>query len=252
MHILVTRPKGKGESLVAKLEALSLKVHYQSVIDIAPGPDLDLLPKSFEHNRVDILIFVSTFAADYFISALKDPSIVNNSRTLLLAVGRSTAKRLQCWCNKAVLSPELETSEGLLKLPQLQADAVEGKKIVIVRGVGGRELLSEQLKSRKAKINYWQLYQRVVVKPQQQNWYDLWRSQQIDCIIVTSVAILSAIFDNLPPSAHIWLTTCRWVVASSRIAEKAQQLGIASQLITDAQGATDEALTAAVKRLIET
>ena len=100
-------------------------------------------------------------------------------------------------------------------------------------------------------MSYWQLYQRVAISDQGKNWYDLWRENQIDCIIVTSVAILAAIFDCLPDSARDWLQSCRWIVASNRIAEKAKQLGICPEQIYDAQGATDQALVAQVKRLIE-
>jgi uroporphyrinogen-III synthase len=134
----------------------------------------------------------------------------------------------------------------------LQKQQVAGKKIQIVRGVGGRELLHERLKSNTAKVGYWQLYQRVVMDSGQQSWYDLWQKQQIDCIIVTSVAIFNAIVDTLPESAVPWLHSVHWVVASDRIGDNARKFGICSGQITNAQGATDEKLIAAVKQITET
>ena len=103
-------------------------VHYQQIIDIAPGPDIEVLPKALEKGAVDLLIFVSTSAVDYFIDAVKEPRLLQNTQIQVLAVGRSTAKRLAAWSDINVLTPELETSEGLLALAQLQASQVSGKK----------------------------------------------------------------------------------------------------------------------------
>lgn len=251
MRILVTRPKGKERSLVAALAQAGHQVHYQPIVQMCPGPDLALPVAALKAAEVDLLIFVSTFAVDYFIQALGEPQLLQQADIALFAVGKATAKRLEQWAAMPVLSPTLETSEGLLALPKLSPSAVAGKKIAIARGVDGRELLFEQLKSRQAEVTYWQLYQRLVVAGQDENWYDLWKGKQIECIIVTSVAILAAIFAQLPAQAKPWLISRRYVVASARIADSAQHLGIPLANITDAQGATDEAIIAAVQRIIE-
>ena len=219
------------------------------MLRIAPAPDMTHLSGLMAEKPANLLIFVSGFAVDYFIERVKDPAVVVNSK--LFAVGSATAAKLRQWTTQTVYTPAIETSEGLLALPQLQVEQVEEKNIVIVRGVGGRELLAEALQSRGACCRYWQLYQRVPVVEHSEEWFDQWKSQQINCIVITSVAILTTLLASLPPAAMLWLSEIQWVVASERIGEKVKAAGIAPQQIVNANGAGDEAILAQVKRLIE-
>jgi uroporphyrinogen-III synthase len=58
-----------------------------------------------------------------------------------------------------VLSPPLRfDSEALLELPELTA--VAGKRVIIFRGDGGREVLGDTLKARGAAIEYVTCYRR--------------------------------------------------------------------------------------------
>lgn len=261
MNVLVTRPRGKGESLVQLLRPLVSSVHYQPMLEIQPGPDFDALPELLTRSQaeqvIDMLIFVSGSAVDYFTSRVAASSL--SGSVSIVAVGAATAAKLQQWTSQPVITPEVETSEGLLALSLLQPDQISGKSIVIVRGVGGRELLSEQLQSRGAKTFYWQLYQRVAVTDKQGVWLAQWQSQQIDCIVITSVAILTALLKSLPTTALPWLCQITWLVASDRIAQalkqqlrkQVRQKGIPPTQIINVNGAGDQAVLTQVKRLIE-
>jgi uroporphyrinogen-III synthase len=251
MRVLVTRPKGKGESLVSQLKTVVERVHYQPVIEIVPGADVIGINDNLKVNIPDILIFVSGFAVEHFILAMGSNVLPSNKPIVLMAVGKATADTLNDWCKQTVAYPQLETTEGLLAMAQLQASQVNDHKVVIVRGVGGRELLASELQSRGAQTDYWQLYRRQAVNNQGELWYDQWKRQQINCIVITSVSILTALFDSLPKQAHDWLMSIKWVVASHRIGDKAKALGIDAAQIYDAQGATNSAIVAQVKRLIE-
>ncbi len=251
MRVLVTRPEGKGEALSALLETVAQSVHHQPIIQITATGDVADLPRRWDEQNIDMLIFVSGFAVEHFICGLKTPLLLDSSKVTLVAVGRSTADKLRQWTSKTVICPSLETSEGLLALPSMQKAAVQGSNIVIVRGVGGRELLAEELQSRQALVDYWQLYQRVPVTGQGNKWFVQWQSAQINCIVVTSVAILTTIFEQLPDKAQDWLASLGWIVPSERIAAKAQALGIDPKQIYDAKGASNEAVLAQLKRIIE-
>ena len=53
MNVLVTRPRGKGESLVQLLRPLVSSVHYQPMLEIQPGPDFDALPETNKKVIID-------------------------------------------------------------------------------------------------------------------------------------------------------------------------------------------------------
>ncbi|MFZ2207781.1 MAG: uroporphyrinogen-III synthase, partial [Porticoccaceae bacterium] len=55
--------------------------------------------------------------------------------------------------------PAEANTEGLLKLPELQA--VQGQTLVIFRGVGGRDALRAGLRARGARVHYCEVYRRV-------------------------------------------------------------------------------------------
>jgi uroporphyrinogen-III synthase len=78
-----------------------------------------------------------------------------NSRTALanrpryFAIGRTTALALHTVSGADVRYPlDREISEVLLQLPELQT--IAGKRALILRGNGGRELLGETLRERGA------------------------------------------------------------------------------------------------------
>jgi uroporphyrinogen-III synthase len=245
---------------VALLENVVDSVCYQPMIEIEPGPDLTRLPALMAQQDVDILIFVSGFAVDYFITGLKTVEHGEKiKQTAMVAVGASTAKKLHQWTSQTVISAVPETTEGLLALAPLQAEQVNGKNIVIVRGLGGRELLAEQLQSRGAKTVYWQLYQRLGITGKGQQWLPQWQSNNIDSIVITSIAIFDSLLENLTGKkagnlaavAMPWLCQLKWVVASDRIAQHIGQSGIPSGQIFNANGASDQAVFEQVKRIIE-
>ncbi len=75
------------------------------------------------------------------------------------AVGPTSAEALDQFGLSAIIPSERYDSEGLLALPELQQ--VDNEKILIWRGVGGRETLAATLRERGAQVSYAELYQRV-------------------------------------------------------------------------------------------
>ncbi|WP_296815495.1 uroporphyrinogen-III synthase [Thiobacillus sp.] len=57
-----------------------------------------------------------------------------------------------------VVTPDGQDSEAVLALPQLQA--VAGRQVVIVRGVGGRALMADTLRARGADVHFMECYRR--------------------------------------------------------------------------------------------
>jgi len=249
MQVLVTRPSQKAQSLIQALKPMVDKVYHQQVIEIKDGPDLNSVPQYLNQQSPSIIIFVSAHAVEYFIKALNTPTVLAASNCQLIAVGQATKKALTDWCNNDVLTPTLETSEGLLQLEQLQSEQVNHRQVAIVRGVGGREMLATTLSARGASINYWQVYQRHPITEGAQLWFSQWQHWKIDTIVITSVAIFDAISHNMSQTAQTWLRSRRFVVASSRIAAHLTSKGVEANNIFDAKGANDLAILAQIEQL---
>lgn len=163
VRVLVTRPPAQAqlwqerlthagaESLVIPLmliEPLHKPAQVQAIKQCVMDFDL------YQHA-----IFVSQNAVQYGMQWLEDfwpqlPIGVN-----YYAVGSATARQLQKSGVTVVAAGITMDSEELLALPDLQA--VADQRVLIFRGVGGRQLLAETLRSRGARVDYCELYQRV-------------------------------------------------------------------------------------------
>ena len=239
--VLITRPAGRADSLLAGLEQAGITHFYQPLITTQ---QVAIRPRDKEALRdADIVVFVSIAAVtcletQYDLSSLTQP---------LFAVGRSTASALQRGAGRAVFAPQDQRSEGLLAMAELQD--VAGKTITIIRGNAGRELIKSGLIARGAKVHYVQSYRRVPLPLDGSRLSDQWRQQQIQCIVVTSNEILSLLFQSLPPEAHPWLISRQWILISPRMLETADAFGIPAGQIHIAESANDAAVLDAISLL---
>ena len=68
---------------------------------------------------------------------------------------------MQGWGFANVIAPQDGfDSEAVIALPEFAADAVRGRKVLIFRGDGGRELLADTLRERGASVEYVTCYRR--------------------------------------------------------------------------------------------
>ncbi len=105
----------------------------------------------------DLYVFISPNAVTFAGRLLEGHSLPDGAR--LAAVGSGTAQALQQAGFKVDLLPDARfDSEGLLALPELSRLA--GRRVVIVRGEGGRPLLGDELRARGADVVYAEVYRR--------------------------------------------------------------------------------------------
>ena len=242
LKVLITRPENKATALALSLKKQGIACVVQPLFDYQPLADktrsAPLLIAS------DILIFVSVAAVEFAHASLPAR---NWQFQQIIAVGSATKAALTALNIKQVVSPNLENSEGLLSTTIL-SENINGKAITIVRGNGGREHLAIELNKRGAKVHYLESYQRLwrkLAKDIGEQWYQ----QQINCIVVTSNTLLEKlvqltitphISSDSQPLAHYWKKHCLWIVASQRIEQHAQQLGLTNVIVSD--GASEGAI----------
>jgi uroporphyrinogen-III synthase len=172
-----------------------------------------------------LAVFISPNAVEYSV-----PAILSSrgwpADLQAVAIGQGSVALLAAYGIKNTLAPlERFDSEALLELPALQRPCVAGKRVVIFRGNGGRELLADSLRERGAEVDYVSCYQRSA--PDSAAVLEaLWRSEQLDALTVSSSEGLRNLVDLLDAPARASLRTTPVFVPHPRIAELAQKLGL--------------------------
>ena len=240
-HILVTRPKAPGERLIKQLHSNGFQAISQPLLHYQPLATSDQFSKLFNSLSADIIIFVSVPAAEQAHATF---SATNWPKCQYIAVGQATCTALNKLDITQVAVPELQTSEGLLALPEV-AD-VANKHIIIVRGDGGRELIAEKLRERGGQVSYIESYQRCWLSLDT-SIVDEWHKQGVNTILATSNEILKTILQLIDNKDNYWKNKCRWIVASDRIAQQAKACGL-KQVICS-HGASDSAILSCLNNL---
>lgn len=245
MNILVTRPSPAADELVSRLRSRGQVAWPFPLIEFTPGTQLDILPERLRSLAAGDLVFIlSQHAIHYAQPALSLAKTLWPANLSYYAIGRSTALALHAASGHEVVWPhEQEISEILIQLPALQA--VAGKRALILRGNGGRELLGETLLARGAQVEFIECYQRCEKYYHGAEEGRRWRNCGIDTLVVTSGEMLQQLYQLFPDvDRDEWLLGCRLIVVSQRLATLARKLGWAN--ICVAGGADNDALLRAL------
>lgn len=221
--VIITRPTGQCEALASLVEAAGGRAFILPAMSIEPTRAADNWPSRLpDITEYDLLVFISRNAVKYGVRYLAD------YEADIAAVGPSTAKSLQAEGYPAsVVSEQGFTSEALLDHPALQD--MQDRRVLIVRGVGGRDLLEQSLTARGARVDYLEVYcrteadipDRLVSQVRQEL-----ESGHIRFVTATSVQTLENTLQLLGENAKHLLGRSQLVSASDRVVQKAEELGI--------------------------
>ncbi len=228
LSVLVTRPREQADALCEAIEAARGRPVRLPAIEIEPPGDPERAAAVLAGaDRVDLLIFVSANAARRAFDLL--PEILPET-VRIAAVGRATARALdELGLPPDLVPAERYDSEGLLALPELQRMA--GRRVIIVRGEGGRETLRETLEARGARVDYAEVYRRRCARRDTTNLERNW-SALAEVVVVTSVEVLDCLWGMLGNTGRRQLCDTPLVVLSRRIADHARQLGCRRVVVT--------------------
>ena len=233
----LTRPAAQVAVLQTQLQQAGAEVFCLPLLLIEPvqltGVNRQRL---MDLDRYDLVFFVSSNAAALGLDAIfsywpQYPVGLQN-----FAVGPGTAAVLQKHGLEVSYPVERMSSEAMLALPALQD--INGKKALIVRGVGGREILAEGLLARGASVDYAELYERR--PPQYPADYLLgqYQQQRPHMVVISSGESLDNLHSLFEPLG-LW-NALPLAVSSERLQEHARKLGNFAQLLLP--GASDAAI----------
>jgi len=234
LSVLVTRPAEQAAPLCRAIEAAGgVAVHYPT-IEISPIP---IETKDLDPAAADIGIFISRNAVRY---ALSNYPHLADSALETITVGKGSADEYRKITGREIdFTPHQHfNSDGVLALPEL-AD-VEGKAIILFKGIGGRDKLESELKGRGAKVIPLELYRRKIpANPSPVEW------PKVDIIITTSNMALENLWKMSSKQERRELLSKPLIVISKRGEKLAEALGFNDHPIL-----ADSADTSALMRVL--
>lgn len=228
--IVITRPAGQAESLCAALAGLGAEPLRFPLLTIAPVADPGAL-QAVARRLADfsLAFFVSPNAVNFALDVIL-PVAPWPASLAVATVGKGSEAALAARGFGAVIAPQSGfDSESVLTLPAFQSTAVAGKRVLVLRGDGGRDLLGDTLAARGATVEYLACYHRSGPADDPAPLIARARAGHIDALTLTSsegVAHLLAL-----PGADL-LTSVPVFVPHPRIAMAAREGGFTAVIAT--------------------
>ncbi|GGP23921.1 uroporphyrinogen-III synthase [Silvimonas iriomotensis] len=157
-RVWVTRPAAQSAGLLTRLREAGAVPVALPLLEIAPAADPAALDAALaELAHTDLAIFVSPSAMDAVMARL---GAAWPAQVPVAVVGPGSQRRAEELGMTDIISPATRfDSEGLLAEPRMQALA--GRRVVLFRGDGGRELLPDALRERGARLQVVSAYRRL-------------------------------------------------------------------------------------------
>lgn len=233
ISVLVTRPIEQADRLMRRLQALGARPLLFPALEIAAISQPERLDRLLaDVERHDWLLFVSPTAVEYGLRALRRAGKTAAAmRINTAAVGTATAVALRTAGWPVVVAPEAgDDSEHLLALPEF-AD-MQGRRVLIFRGEGGRELIADTLRGRGAQVDYAECYRRVCPGGDPQPLRQALAEGHLQAVTAFSGETLDNLLSLAGDAARHTLRALPLFVPHPRIAEQARVLGFARTVLT--------------------
>lgn len=237
-HVWITRPQADADQMAQQVSAQGMMPWVLPVLAIEPYPVEDTAQAIL--TQADQIIVTSRHA----IAGALAQGLLLPRQVQWFAVGKATAEGLLPLDIHPIL-PEQQDSEGLLALAEL--DNLQDKRVAILKGIGGRPVLAEQLKTRGAIVTALSLYQRQCTTPTPEQIAAYLGADGRHLIALASGETLTCLLKALSPAQHsTLLSLTHLVVMSTRIAQQAEQAGWRADAIHIAPTASADGLLSAM------
>jgi uroporphyrinogen-III synthase len=241
--VLVTRPEQQAAPLCRLLEVQGASALKLPMLEIrALGERREILERAGDLEAYDLIVFVSANAVRFGATLLEQRRDLN-----LSAIGPATARALNQAGYRVAVQPKQYNTEGLLDHPRLKH--IGGRRVLLVKGKEGRELLEQELTRRGAEVTRAEVYERSAL-PWTQALEDALQARfgagQIQVVTATSLDIGTHL---LKPAGELRdaLQRTHWLVPGARVADGLRARGLTAPLLT-ARSADDQDLVSELVR----
>lgn len=233
-RILVTRPRAQAARLAALIAGEGGEPLCFPLIEIEPP--LDAAPLRGVAARLAqyvLVVFISPNAVAFAIPEIAAQGPWPEA-TQAAAIGPGTVSALVSHgfdSDRIVVPAQRFDSEALLDQPALQSARVVGKKVLILRGDGGRELLVDTLRQRGADVDCIACYRRTPPSDASEI-VSLLRNKALDAVTLSSSEGLRNLLAMLDTEACAQLRCLPVFVSHQRIEQAAIAAGWREIVVT--------------------
>jgi uroporphyrinogen-III synthase len=249
--VVITRPLAQCQPLADGVAALGREAVVLPLLEILPLPDTSALREALaDLGGYAMVAFVSPNAIDAAFAHIQQwPDGV-----ALAVIGEASRARLATHGlhdgNATIFSPhDLTRSDSEHLLASLDLAALAGRRVLLVRGETGRELIGDGLRAAGAEVTVVAAYRRRVpaMTPALADRLRQLLTRQNDWIITSSEALrgLLGLLEQLDDGAAVVkMQQQHVIVPHARIAETATTLGLTRLTLA---GSGDASLLAALQ-----
>lgn len=249
--VVITRPAAQATPLARRIAVTGREAVVFPLLEILPLPDKTKLQATLRQlDTYAMVAFVSPNAIDAAFAMLDSwpkqvaVAVVGEGSKAALAQHGLTPENATIF---SPVDPKRTDSQTLLEV--LDIEALRGKRVLIIRGETGRELLADALREKGVEVEQVAAYRRVAPVLDQNGRARL--LQLLDCaaewVITSSEALrnlLQMVRDVAGEAGLVKIQRQNLIVPHARIAETAHLLGFMNVAQT---GSGDEQLLAALQ-----
>lgn len=232
--VLVTRPAGMAAGLAERIRRAGGRPF------LFPALEIQALERPAALSRLGdfaLAVFVSPTAVEQALAMAAPPW---PAALRVAAVGEGTRRALEAAGFRDIIAPrDGADSEALLAAGELSR--FSGRRVLIVRGAGGRELIARTLAERGCDVALAECYRRVPPSADAGPLLAAWAAGEVHAVTVFSGEALDNLVQVLGEAR---LATTPLFVSHARIAERAQRLGLKALLAGPGDDAMVERLVA--------
>lgn len=246
-NIWLTRPHNQASVLNAELLERGANVLLIPMLEIeALAWNEEVKARILNFDNYDMAVFISTNAAKFGMECISNywpqyPSHIKN-----FALGPSTGAVLLSYDQVSSYPEKAMSSEAVLALPEMHENQLLGRKVLIFRGLGGREVLAEGLRKKGAVVDYIELYQRNLPRYSAQYLEKNIENNAPDAIVISSAEALENFTKIFNLTLYPDMLKTPLFVSSLRICELAKNFGF--EEIIAMSGANDEAIITSLEQ----
>ena len=236
---MVTRPAHQAIRLAEAISAMGADTFLFPTLAILPAELTDEDKETIRQiDQYDIIIFISPNAVEHGLNHIQALTELPDN-ILLATIGQGSATSLKSKLGKQadIVPKENFNSEGLLATDSLQN--VSNKRILIIRGNGGREHLKQTLQQRGASVDYLNVYQRVKPATNTTDLEQYLQNNQIAAIVITSAESLKNLLLLTPKKVTSHLLQVPLLLINKRLVAIAKEAGFNNQLLVTTEASDD-------------